>query len=133
LEVLDGDECRRLLASDTVGRLGVVRGGYAVILPVNYQLVGDRVVVRTDAGGKFSAARQRRVGFEVDHIDRRRRTGWSVLMQGFAVEIGPEDPRYEAIASLPVEPWAPGARDRLLLITPITMTGRRLTRGSRNS
>ena len=128
LDILTGEECRELLAGQRVGRLGVVRGGYPVIVPVNYGLHDDRVIVRTDAGGKFSAARRNRVSFEVDHIDDRRRTGWSVLVQGFAVEVSEGDPRHDELAAVAVEPWAPGDRNRILMITPISVTGRRIRR-----
>ena len=127
LETLSGEECRRLLATESVGRLGVVRGGFPLIFPVNYAVVRDRIVVHTDAGTKFSAARQNRVCFEVDRIDPGRRTGWSVLVQGFAVEVSSaEDGLYEEALNAPLEPWAPGERSRVLLITPIAVSGRRI-------
>lgn len=129
LEALTSQECRRLLNGDCVGRLGVVRGGFPLIVPVNYAVLGDRIVVRTDAGTKFWAARQHRVSFEVDRFDRPRRTGWSVLLQGFAVEVTPADGElYEDVMALPVEPWPPGDRAHVLVITPISVTGRRITR-----
>ena len=128
LHALTVEECHRLLGTEEVGRLGVVRGGYPLILPVNYAIHGGRVVVHSDAGAKFSAARQHRVSFEVDKIDAAQRTGWSVLVQGFAVEVtAAGDQRYKELAALPVEPWAPGDRSRILLITPVTITGRRIT------
>ena len=127
-EELTGDECRRLLATTEVGRLGVIRGGFPLVLPVNYALSGDRIVLRTDAGTKLSAARQNRVCFQADQIDVRRRAGWSVLVQGFAVEVGDDDPRLGPVSALPLEPWAPGERRRFLLITPISTTGRRIRR-----
>lgn len=129
LETLSGEECRRLLASESVGRLGVVRGGFPLIIPVNYALVRDRIVVHTDAGTKFSAARHNRVSFEVDRIDAGTRSGWSVLVQGFAVEVASaEDPFYEEVTNTALEPWAPGERSRVLLVTPIAVTGRRILR-----
>lgn len=128
LETLSGEECRRLLATASFGRLGVVRGGFPLIFPVNYGLHGDRVVVRTDAGTKFSAARLRRVSFEVDRIDVASRTGWSVLVQGFGMEVAPGDELYDDVAAVAVEPWAPGEKSRMLLVTPISVTGRRLSR-----
>jgi len=121
------------MASHSVGRLGVVRGGYALIIPVNYALHRDRIVLHTDAGTKFSAARQHRVSFEVDRIDASRHTGWSVLVQGFGVEVAPgEGPLYEEILAVPVEPWAPGERNRILLVTPISVSGRRISRPRRS-
>jgi nitroimidazol reductase NimA-like FMN-containing flavoprotein (pyridoxamine 5'-phosphate oxidase superfamily) len=132
LETLTGEERRQLLTSESVGRLGVIRGGFPLIIPVNYMFHRDRIVLYTDVGTKFSAARQHRVSFEVDRIDASKHTGWSVLVQGFAVEVVPgEEPAYEEIATLRVEPWAPGTRNRILLITPLSVTGRRISRRSR--
>jgi hypothetical protein len=42
-----------------------------------------------------------------------------VLVQGFAVDVPSDDPRYDELASVAVEPWAPGDRTRILVITPI--------------
>lgn len=120
-------ECRRLLAEGSVGRLAVVRGGYPVVVPVNYAVHEERIVVRTGPGTKLSGAHRHRVAFEVDSIDEAWRTGWSVLVQGFAVEVTPEaGDLYEEVAAVGGEPWAPGRRDRILLIAPISVTGRRI-------
>ncbi len=129
LETLTGAECRQLLAGHHVGRLGVMRGGYPLIVPVNYTLYGDdRVVVRTDPGTKLVAARSSRVSFEIDDIDEPGRSGWSVLVQGFAVEVTPDDPRYDEVSRVAVEPWAPGKKRQILLVTPLAVTGRRILR-----
>lgn len=127
LEPLSPEECRTLLGRTGVGRLGIVRGGYPVIFPVNYAMHGDRVVIRTDDGAKLRAATYRRVSFEVDEIDRERRCGWSVLVQGFGTEVTLRDPAYATMRALPVNPWAPGNRERLLVIAPISVTGRRIS------
>ena len=52
---------------------------YPLIFPVNYALDRDVIVVRTHAGTMLEAAAHANVTFEVDEIDRRTRTGWSVL------------------------------------------------------
>ena len=54
VEPLSDDESRELLATHEVGRLAVVVGGYPEIFPVNYAVVRDRVVIRTDPGAKLS-------------------------------------------------------------------------------
>lgn len=128
LEALSGDECRRLLASRAIGRLGVVRGGFPLVVPVNYAVHRDRIVVHSDPGATFSSARQHRVSFEVDHLSTARRVGWSVLVQGFAVEVVAGDPLFAEYGSVAVDPWPPGRRDRVLVVTPITVSGRRLSR-----
>lgn len=134
LETLTGAECRELLRSGALGRLGVIRGGFPLIIPVDYALHGDRIIVLTDAGPTLSAARQHRVSFEVDKVDVRRRSGWSVLVQGFAVEVVPgHDGPYDDIVAVSVEPRACGTCDRILLISPISITGRRFSPAPRRS
>jgi uncharacterized protein len=67
-------ECRELLDSHHFGRLGFMDyvGVFPSIIPVNYLLNEGKIVIRTDAGSKLSAAiRGAPVAFEVD--GRRRR------------------------------------------------------------
>jgi hypothetical protein len=88
LQVLSSDDCYRLLATQQIGRLGVNAEHYPLILPVNYAL--DRagvIVIRTDAGTKLAAANHANVTFEVDEIDQRTRSGWSVLVRALAEEV----------------------------------------------
>jgi hypothetical protein len=48
------------------------------ILPVNYALLDDDVVFRTDPGSKLLAALMKVLfAFEVDDADPRTRTGWA--------------------------------------------------------
>ena len=61
------------------------------------------------------------MSFQVDSVDVARRTGWSVLVQGRAVEA--DD--WEA-TSVRLRPWAAGAKDHLVALAPATVTGRRL-------
>jgi hypothetical protein len=127
-QTLTGAECRELLGLGGLGRLGVIRGGFPLIIPVDYAVHGDRIIVLTDAGPTLSAARQHRVSFEVDEIDPRNRRGWSVLVQGFAVEVvRGEDGPYDGIAAVSIEPWVCATCDRILLISPISITGRRFS------
>src|SRR3954451_18755334 len=87
LQDLGADECYRLLATQQIGRLGVNAEHYPLIFPVNYALDHDVIVVRTHPGTKLTAADHANVTFEVDEIDQRARTGWSVLVRGLAEEV----------------------------------------------
>src|SRR3954469_14084185 len=86
LVVLTEQECLRLLATRTFGRLAFVyRPGVPLILPVNYTLDDEAVVLRSGQGPKLQAAeRGDRVSFEVDDIDEATRQGWSVVVTGRA-------------------------------------------------
>ncbi len=70
LEVIDRDECLRLLAGDEIGRLAVIAGNTPVVLPINYALDGETVVFRTDPGTKLDHGPRARASFEVDCFDR---------------------------------------------------------------
>ena len=128
LEVLDVDECHRLLATQQIGRLGVAGGHYPLILPVNYALDRGVVVIRTHPGPMLSGANHANVAFEVDAIDPLTRSGWSVLVQGLAEEVT-DAHRAELVArtrATGIRPWAPGGYGRWLRLIPQVVTGRRI-------
>jgi uncharacterized protein len=128
VELLPADECRQLLATTDVGRLAVVVGGYPEVFPVNYAVVRDRVVIRTDPGAKLSHARFDRVCFEVDELDVTRRTGWSVLVKGVVHELKEGDRHAEELEFVAgqIRPWPGGAKAHILVVTPVSVTGRRI-------
>ena len=127
LEVIDPDECRRLLAADEVGRLALIDGGTPAVFPITYAVDGDAVVFRTAPGTKLSAGPRRRVAFEIDRFDRSRRTGWSVVVTGRLEEVTSYDAAaLQRVTRLPVEPWAGGERAHWMRIVPDRITGRRI-------
>ena len=117
-------ECRELLATRTVGRLAyLARAGIPDIVPVNYVLQAEAVLVRSGPGPKLQAAERRDVvAFEVDAIDESTRTGWSVVVVGRAEPV----PSGEASAMTLPLPWANGPRRHTLRIRPQRITGRQL-------
>ena len=126
IEMMDRDHCLRLLATDEVGRLAVVSGGAPVILPVNYAMDGEAVVLRTAAGTKLDAAGTPAC-FEIDAFDRSTRHGWSVVVSGRLEEVDAYAARDLArLQALDVSPWARGARDHVLRLVPSRITGRRV-------
>jgi nitroimidazol reductase NimA-like FMN-containing flavoprotein (pyridoxamine 5'-phosphate oxidase superfamily) len=131
MEVLDGDECYRLLASQQIGRLGVNAEHYPLIYPVNYGLDNGVIVIRTRAGTKLAAADHANVTFEVDEIDQRTRSGWSVLVRGLAEEVT-SDHRADLVRRTTgsgVTPWAPGDHGHWLRLIPQDISGRRIVPG----
>jgi nitroimidazol reductase NimA-like FMN-containing flavoprotein (pyridoxamine 5'-phosphate oxidase superfamily) len=132
LQELSADDCYRLLATQQIGRLGVNAEHYPLIFPVNYVL--DRsgvIVIRTGAGTKLVAADHANVTFEVDEIDQRTRSGWSVLVRGLAEEVTSEHKLelIERTQASGVEPWAPGDRGHWLRLIPHAISGRRIVPG----
>lgn len=126
-EVLSEEECLRLLRTREVGRLGIIAGGgQPVVLPVNYSVVDDVVVLRTAPGTKLSASPLAKVAFEVDDIDKGTHSGWSVLVQGVAHDVTDAiDPASERQRALAPQPWAPGAKTHVVHVVPEHITGRR--------
>jgi nitroimidazol reductase NimA-like FMN-containing flavoprotein (pyridoxamine 5'-phosphate oxidase superfamily) len=129
LEVLQRDECLRLLRHHSLGRVGLTFGALPTVLPVNYHLNGDRIVVRTGAGSKLDAAmRNMVVAFEVDDFDPMYHSGWSVVVTGIASEIT-EPADVEALSGTPMARWAPRGEEHLLAISTEMVSGRRLMEG----
>lgn len=132
LRVLSADDCYRLLATHQIGRLGVNAEHYPLIFPVNYALdQAGVIVIRTDAGTKLAAANHGNVTFEVDEIDQRTRSGWSVLVRGLAEEVTSEHQAelIERTKASGVEPWAPGDRGHWIRLIPHAISGRRIVPG----
>lgn len=126
---LSREECLDLLASHSFGRLVVVLGnGSPVIRPVNY--VFDRrsqsVVFRSARGSKFHALLQAaKAAFEIDGIDDRTRTGWSVIIEGVTAEVTVPN-GIGRLNRLGLQPWAPGPKPHWVHIRAWTVSGRRI-------
>jgi uncharacterized protein len=131
LESLDRDECFRLLGLNGVGRIAVVDGGNPMIFPVNYVVDDEQILIRTAPGTKLDAAsRGQQVAFEIDSADPMYHTGWSVIVAGRSEEI--TDPERRAhIETLPLRPWAVGAKDNIIAINAERVTGRRIVHVAR--
>jgi len=124
IEVIDSDECRRLLSEDVIGRVAVVIGATPMILPVNYAMDGENIVMRTMPGSRLDIG-QGHAAFEVDRFDRETQSGWSVLVSGHLEALNwynTED--MERVQSLSVQPWAKGERNLWLRLRPEFVTGR---------
>lgn len=126
LEVLTPAECIQLLSTAHVGRIALSVSALPVVLPVNYAVMDDTVVLRSGAGTKLDAALAGAVvAFEVDHLDEAGQTGWSVMVQGHATVISEPDDLQRAQA-LRLRPWAGGAKDRFIKIGIALISGRRI-------
>jgi uncharacterized protein len=129
LDILGREECLGLLATDEIGRLAVVAGNTALVIPVNYGLDGETVVFRTDPGTKFEQGPRARASFEVDSFDRERRTGWSVVATGRLEEVTFYDSAtFDRVRRLAVDPWAGGEKAHWMRLIPDRVTGRRIRR-----
>lgn len=118
-------ECWELLRSRHVGRVAYDDGTGPHILPFNYQVTDqDTIRFRTTPHSSLGLrVKDRRVAFEVDEVDEERRTGWSVLVRGFA-----------SLADIDLHPtsegpvaWPRGARPLVVEIEAESISGRRIT------
>jgi uncharacterized protein len=127
LEVLDRAECLRLLSKRSLGRVAFTSGALPCVLPVNFHLRDERILVRTRRGGRLDHALQGAVvAFEVDDIDEAAHAGWSVAVTGVATEV--TDPNEARLAQHePIERWPHADPDSLIAISTEMLTGRRLT------
>ena len=126
LEILPRDECLRLLATMTLGRVGVTSGALPAVLPVNFCVNDERVLIRTSVGTKLDAAlRDCVVAFEVDDFNPVDHTGWSVMVTGIAHEL--DNAESEAIPHAPLARWAPDGEGHTIAISTEIVSGRRIT------
>lgn len=124
------DDCLARLATVSVGRLGVTLRALPVILPVNFRLHEDRIVLRSVPGSKLDAATTGAVvAFEADDHDPDGTWGWSVLVQGIATEVTDAD-ELAVLRSLHLNAWAfpAGEAHRFLSIDTDLVSGRRFER-----
>ncbi len=113
LVVLERAECEELLRHHSLGRIGFVVDGWPVVLPVNYVMDGDDIVLRTDPATKLAAGTHWSVPvvLEVDAALTFFEPGWSVLAHGIAVEVRDEK-ELRRLRGLHLEPWAAGTRNQ---------------------
>ncbi|HET8981140.1 MAG TPA: pyridoxamine 5'-phosphate oxidase family protein [Pedococcus sp.] len=127
IQTLSTEECLSLLATASVGRVAMTRDALPVILPVNYVVDGSSVLIRTTEGTILRAARAGGavVAFEVDELDERTMSGWSVLVTGTLREVTAVSAVLRA-EQLPLMPWTGGERRHFVRITPGLLSGRRI-------
>jgi nitroimidazol reductase NimA-like FMN-containing flavoprotein (pyridoxamine 5'-phosphate oxidase superfamily) len=127
LEVLDRAECLARLSRGGVGRLGFVGADSTLaILPVNFAVWGDEIVIRARAGGAIHGVGEigAAVAFEIDELDPAYHGGRSVLVRGHArLLTGPREP--PAGATLPPA-WANNDANVIVCVSTEEVTGRRI-------
>lgn len=129
LEVLGRQESLTLLATATVGRIGITRSdGVPLVLPVNFCLEDERILLLTTEGSKLDAATdERTVAFEVDDFDPIYHSGWSVVVTGVARAVTGADERH-VMGNSPLARWARRGACHVVEIALDEVTGRRLHR-----
>ncbi len=127
---LSTTECEELLRAGMVGRVAACTPNGPHIIPVNYSVVDDAIVMRTtpysllgsQAGGTVLA-------LEVDQFDYEYHRGWSVVARGRAkVVVDAAELEHVRETWNPVA-WAAGGRTLYLRLRWTELTGRRLGQG----
>jgi nitroimidazol reductase NimA-like FMN-containing flavoprotein (pyridoxamine 5'-phosphate oxidase superfamily) len=127
LEPIPPATCWNLLATATVGRVGLIVDGKPEVLPVNYAIDGESILFRTGESTVLTQASLSIIAFEVDHFDPGDESGWSVMLQGMARDVGDAiDATSERQRHLSLVTWAPGDRTRWFHLKPGRVTGRRV-------
>jgi len=123
LRELSPGECQDLLESQQIGRIGFTDPAGPVVIPVNYVMGDECVLVATSPFGSIARhAIAASVAFEVDVLDEVTESGWSVLVRGRADAVERDELRD---ADLP-RPWAEGTRTLMVKISTAEISGRRL-------
>lgn len=121
---LDADECRGLLLGKKVGRLACLHDGAPMIMPMNFVLTDELLVIRTLAHGAVARCVGHPVAFEVDDIDDFLEAGWSVVVAGTATLLTEAD--LTRLLDRAPQPWAEGPRTLFVGVPLDQVTGRRL-------
>lgn len=126
LQVLEREECLRLLRDHHLGRVSVTDGALPAVLPVNYWFDGKRILVVTGRGSKLeAAAREAVVAFEIDDFDPVEHRGWSVMVTGVAREVTDQLDLDELVRA-PLVRWIPRHDPAVIAIDVQLVSGRRM-------
>ena len=85
-EILGEEECWRLLeragASGQVGRIAINREGSPYLIPVNFSVFDEMILIRLRPGFAAHHLNGATVTFEIDHAEPYSKRGWSVELEG---------------------------------------------------
>jgi nitroimidazol reductase NimA-like FMN-containing flavoprotein (pyridoxamine 5'-phosphate oxidase superfamily) len=126
LRALSPAECFDLLEPGGVGRVGFTSADGIMMLPVNFALTAKTIIFRTAPDTLLALYSGAQVSFQADRLDEALRAGWSVLVQGRAHQVADEREVVRLQDRTHLQPWAAGARDIYVRITPIRISGRRI-------
>jgi nitroimidazol reductase NimA-like FMN-containing flavoprotein (pyridoxamine 5'-phosphate oxidase superfamily) len=114
-------DCWELLRAQEFGRLAFHLVNEVHIVPINYAVMGERLVFRTAEGSKLLGITMNQdVAFEIDEYDETRAS--SVIVRGKARRL--EGVEADAAEELPLYPWVSTDKLSLVVIEPVEVTGR---------
>jgi uncharacterized protein len=127
---LTSGECHALLEAGLVGRVAMCTPMGPHIVPVNYSVVDQSVILRTTPYSVLGSHAQGTIlALEVDQFDYERHRGWSVVARGRAEVVTGADDLEDIKRRWEPRAWAAGSRNLFLRIRWSELTGRRLGAG----
>ena len=119
------DECARRLRAGVAGRAALTTPQGPHIIPLNYSVVEDAVIVATSpysALGTYGPGSL--VAFEVDHFDYEHHAGWSAVVRGRCQPVADHAEVQRLKQVWAPRPWANGSRNLFLRIPWSEVSGR---------
>ena len=127
---LSQEDCARLLKAGVAGRVAVGTPTGPHIVPVNYAVDGESILIRTTAYSLLGTyGRGAQLCFEVDQFDYELKRGWSVVVRGRGTFVDDQDELAEIARYWEPHPWATGQRNLVVRIPWTEVTGRQLGGG----
>ncbi len=127
---LGREECDRLLRCGVTGRIALSAPTGPHIVPVNYSVIDDAIVVRTSPYSVLGTyGRDTTLAFEIDQMDYELQRGWSVVARGRGEVVTDPDELDEITAVWLPRPWASGNRMLHVRLRWSELSGRRIGEG----
>lgn len=124
------EKCEQLLRAGVLGRIVLNRPTGPEIVPVNYVVVADAILIRTTPGSLLDRyVDGAAVAFEVDDVNYERWHGWSVVARGRGQRVSPEQLTDEE-RHVPGPPaWVSRDEESWIRLRWDALTGRRIGSG----
>jgi nitroimidazol reductase NimA-like FMN-containing flavoprotein (pyridoxamine 5'-phosphate oxidase superfamily) len=124
---LTHDECEKLLRAGVAGRVAVATPDGPHIIPINYSVVDDAIILRTSPYSLLGTyGRDAILAFEIDYFDHEYHHGWSVVVRGRASYVTDPQVLEHIRAIRQPRPWPTGSRNMHVRIPWTELSGRRL-------
>lgn len=127
LDELPGAHCLEILKRHEVGRVALCTSMGPRIIPVNYRVLHDAIIIRTTPYSELGTyGRDREIAFEVDEIEPDERSGCSAVVRGRASMVEDYDELRGIEDFADPSTGADGHRDLYLRVPLREISGRRI-------
>ena len=127
LDELPGAHCLDILKRHEVGRVALCTAMGPRIIPVNYRVLREAIIIRTTPYSELGTyGRDREIAFEVDEIEPDEKSGCSAVVRGRASMVEDYDELREIKDFADPSTWADGHRELYLRIPLGELSGRRI-------